>query len=275
MKISITKLINYFLVPFSLYMYSCDSNDESETPVSQVHNNSEVYNSYNYYQQNQSSVTFFDNTNKLWAHRINKTDDIESALKNFYGVEIDVFYETDEKYFDVRHDGNPTGLSLEEYFESINNPEYHYYWLDFKNLSEGNSMASYTRLYEVLKKFDIMDNVIIEASSPEALGYYADKGIFTSYWIPWISSPSSTSNNMTAAKVQYYLDKYSFSVISADYRMYPFMKNYFPNYNKHTWVKNIDVPGGEEEAIIIAKEIAEDPTVKVILVNTSYNFLME
>ncbi len=225
----------------------------------------------NYY-NNEQSIPFYNNShNKLWSHRVNDVEEIMPTLENFPGVELDVFFEGD--HFDVRHDGTPTGLTLKTYFSSIKNPYFYYYWLDFKNLNTNNAADSYQLLSDLLIEFNIMDNVIIESFDTQALGYYSERNIHTSFWV-YVENPYSSSNNKVASKVTHYMNKYKYSALSANYIAYPFFKKYFPTTNLHLWVKSSDV-SGDDEAKQIVKDLVKDPFVKVILVTTKENFIIE
>lgn len=211
-------------------------------------------------------------TNKLWAHQINTIEEANNALQNFTGVEIDMYYHQDLDYFDIGKNGIKTNLSLENYFASMKNPHY-YYWLDFKNLTADNMYEAYARLNLLMTKFNLKNNIIIESPNAESLGYFADNGLFTSYWIPWVNNPTSTNNNGIAAEISYYLKKYPFSVISSDYRLYPFIQTYFPYQNVHLWVKNTDVEN-EEQAKQIIRNLVQHSQIKVILVDLDDNFIL-
>lgn len=226
-------------------------------------------------EENISESPFYENPyDKLWAHRINTIEEINPAFQKFSGVELDIYYEKSENRFDIRHHGGISGLSLRNYFKSIKNPYYYYYWLDFKNLGITNHEESYELLYEILLEFDLLNNVIVEGTNPVSLGYYANRGVFTSYWIPMVNDIYSNSNSQQASEVKYWLNQYPFTVISADYRMYPYIKKYFPSQNMHLWVKSADVPNGDNEAKKISANLAKDPYVKVILVTIEENFLL-
>ncbi len=267
-----------------IFLTSCNGDDDSQTIINNYYYTDSLDNDASFTSiiiQNEidtiniSESPFYENPHdKLWAHRINTIEEMEPAFQNFAGVELDIYYESSEGRFDVRHHGELSGLSLRDYFKGIKNPNYYYYWIDFKNLQTDNQETSYKLLDEILNQFNIRENVIVEAVNPIALGYYVNREIFTSYWIPTVSNAYSNSNNQEAAAVKYWLKEYPFTVISADYRMYPYIKKYFPSQNIHLWVKSKDVPNGDEEARNISRELAKDPYVKVILVTVDDNFLL-
>jgi hypothetical protein len=247
----------FFIISVMLF-FSCKKDDLAPQQTNIYNTTTIIYNN------NPVKEYFYNNpTFKLWAHEMDTKEDAKEALQQFPGIELNIRYKG--TYFDVGK--TLTRLSLDEYMASIENPQFYYFWLDFKNLTEENAEESYKLLMQRLQKYNITNNAIIESSNAEALGYYASNNLFTSYWIPWVNDPTADNNNGVAAEINYYLKKYPFSVISSDYRLYPFIQKYFPAQDTHLWVKNSDV-ATVEEAKSIAADLSSDPFVKAILITT-------
>src|SRR6476661_5110891 len=73
----------------------------------------------------------------IWLQQV---DGIERAVlmaPHYKGMEIDVVYNAAADLFDVGHPPVPSqGISLDRLFASIPQVEDHFFWIDFKNLTE-------------------------------------------------------------------------------------------------------------------------------------------
>ena len=127
--------------------------------------------------------TFYDfPKNKLWAHRVNTAEEANIFLKQFAGIETDVFFINDQNGFQTGHDA-PSGISLESFFDSIVNVRQYYYWIDFKNLSNENVQSSLSEIKRLIEVYQLEGRIIIESSNPDLLAFFKCDNIFTSYWI--------------------------------------------------------------------------------------------
>ena len=68
-----------------------------------------------------SSDVFYDNSNKLWAHRILDPQKVNDLKEEFIGYEIDVFFNNDKNIFDVRHHGVTNDIDLVAFLNEIEN----------------------------------------------------------------------------------------------------------------------------------------------------------
>lgn len=134
---------------------------------------------------------------KIWAHRGNAQNhtpnSIESVNAAFdsgaIGTEIDVYFDLETEDYIVSHDypynlKNGRVLRLEEVFENVSNK--YYYWLDFKNLknlSEAQATSALGRLIDLLDKFALNKQVVVESTHSANLALFTSSNIFTSYWI--------------------------------------------------------------------------------------------
>ncbi|NTW33967.1 MAG: hypothetical protein HGB12_15350 [Bacteroidetes bacterium] len=214
----------------------------------------------------------YDCTNdKLWGHRVNTAKDAIITLQNFNGVETDVFYfnETDE--YQTGHD-SPSGISLDSFFDSIPNPSKYFYWMDFKNLSKNNASNSANKMRHIIDKYHLNNKVIVESSAADLLEYFKQKNIFTSYWITDISDNDFQFLNELALKNRIHnkIKKHHFTAISAYYKMYPFLKKYFSNYNIHLWTNGLNTESDKDKI----RKLSYRHDVKVILVDYTDNFLV-
>src|SRR5690554_4954312 len=91
------------------------------------------------YRYSPYKIEYLGHYDKIWAHRVNSTEKLESALKYFKGVELDLVYDEQKNILDVTHPPVPSiDLDLENYLSSINSEAKPYIWLDIKNLNFDN-----------------------------------------------------------------------------------------------------------------------------------------
>ena len=130
-----------------------------------------------------SGDIFYDSEEKLWAHRVLDVNQIEDLSNEFNGFEVDVFYNSNKNIFDVKHHGNESDISLDEYFKACKDLSLKF-WIDFKNLNENNTNSSILLLKTLAKKHDLMSDIIIESKEIELLSKFKEEGFYTSYWLP-------------------------------------------------------------------------------------------
>jgi hypothetical protein len=208
--------------------------------------------------------------NKLWAHRINTAKDAIDVLQNFRGIETDVYFLNDINKFQTGHD-NPSGINLDSFFDSIPFCSHYYYWIDFKNLSKNNVKNAVNEMLHIIEKYRLQHRVIVESSNAELLADFKNNNIFTSYWISDISNNNFPviSQQILKKEIQFKMNKYHFNVISAYYKMYPFLHKYFANYNIHLWTNGLITESDKSQI----EDLTYNQDVKVILVDYKDNFL--
>lgn len=216
----------------------------------------------------------YDNPlNKLWFHKADTLEKALKALENFPGIEFDIVYDTKISDFDVRYsiESQPVNINLEKYFSTIKQPKQYYYWIDFKNLDSTNCNASIKKMKEVLKQYDLFDNVIIESKNADQLGQFALEGFFTSYWTPHVyyNKESFNEKDSNLLIIRENLKKYHFNALSGFYTIYDFFHAYFPESNYHLWTNGLI--SNDDKKII--DSLSKKPEVKVILVDYKENFL--
>ena len=130
-----------------------------------------------------STSGFYNLNDKLWAHRVLNLSEINKLSKEFPGFELDVFYNKKLNQFDVKHHGDYSELSLDEYF-SICQEFNLKYWIDFKNLNKNNVTDAVSLLDTLTSKYSIKADVIIESKKIELLSILKNHGFSISYWLP-------------------------------------------------------------------------------------------
>ena len=203
---------------------------------------------------------------KIWAHRVNSPEKLESALKYFKGVELDLVYNEQENVLDVTHPPVPSiGLSFEKYLSYIDVVEKPYLWLDIKNLNSENKDAILKKLMKLFseKKYPL-DKVLVETRYPEALLDFSELGFKTSYYLPFgLSEMSSDNRNIQLQKITNILDEQPDLAISSNYTDYEIMAKEFPTRDKYFWITS----SIRKHGFSTPKKILKDSTVKAVLIS--------
>lgn len=180
-----------------------------------------------------SSSFFYEECKKVWAHRGYFKNYNENSLGSYKaalelgakGVELDVFYDTVLDNYVVSHDipyNKKKGklLMLEEVFDVIGDT---FYWLDFKNLEELNGSDrknSILKMIEIVDKFRVKEQIIIESKNVNNLFQFSKVGFHTSYWVSLKENSHSFKafKHLYTLKIKYILGY--FSSISMSYKNY-------------------------------------------------------
>jgi hypothetical protein len=203
----------------------------------------------------------------VWLHRVNSVQRAVLMSRKFRGLEVDVVYDSAADYFDVGHPPVPSeGISLDQIFSAVPLLERHFFWIDFKNLTESNEKAACQRLLAIGRKYGIVSQMIVESTNPKALSCFAEGGFYTSYYL----FPETKLAAMDRAAVtRYYqevranLKASRVNALSSDYRSLPFIERYFPDADILLWyLKGTSSP--RDYAALAYLRLK--PRVKVILV---------
>ncbi len=203
----------------------------------------------------------------IWLHRVNSVERAVVMAKEFKGMEIDVVYDLASDYFDVGHPPVPSqGISLDSIFSSLPEVRGHYFWIDFKNLTEENKEAACAHLLSISLKYRIVSQIIVESPNPKALACFTMNGFYTSYYL----FPGTRLSDMSRGQiVEYYkevranLMASKVNAVSSDYRSLPFIDKYLPNEDTLIWYLQ---PGKHLGYYAALAYFRSNPRVKVILV---------
>ena len=205
---------------------------------------------------------------KVWLHRVDSQERARLMAGKYRGLEVDIVYDTARHYFDVGHPPVPSvGLSLEQWIGSIPDPGSHYFWLDFKNLTEADEAASCDLLASIARKYGLLHNLIVESPNPRGLSCFGERGFHTSYYL----FPDSTLDSMSPPQVQAYYEEVKanlqasrVSAVSSHYRSLPFIRKYFPRMDILLWYLE---PARNPRFYVTRAYLSSQDRVKVILVN--------
>jgi hypothetical protein len=215
-------------------------------------------------------LDFLGHYDKVLAHRCNSVDRLNSALKYYKGVELDLVYYEDTNTLDVNHPPSPsTGLNFKTYINSIISDEPPYLWLDIKNLNPENAERIFASIKETLskKRLDV-GKVLIETRDPEALPIFTNAGFLTSYYLPKRLDLETPENlEIAINNIKQVLKEQPEIGISTNFFDYDILHQYFPKKTKYIWVLVFPI----NKHIMVTKRILNDPTVEIVL--TKYNTL--
>jgi hypothetical protein len=206
-----------------------------------------------------SVPTFYNNSNKYWAHRVLDPQTANDLSVKFNGVELDVFFESDKSLFDVRHHGSFKGTSLIDYLSKINNNDM-YFWIDLKNLNLSNVSSVISRLDIITEEVISKQKIIIESKDIKLLYELKESDYKISYWVPSFKLFKSIYQ---VYEIRENLEKYTPDAISCSFNNVGFYSNKFPNYSIHCWTNGLDF----KDDLSKINKISEINNVRVILVD--------
>jgi len=212
----------------------------------------------------QSKARFRD---KIWVHRVNSIERAGLMARQYKGMEIDVVYDSAADYFDVGHPPAPSqGISLERLFGAVPDIADHYFWIDFKNLSDVNKDAACERLSAIGRKYGVVGHTVVESTNPRALSCFSDRGFYTSYYL----FPESDIDQMNTEQLTNYYEEVKANLIasrvnalSSSYHSLPFIQAYFPDSDILLWYVDSDKRLTHYASLAYLRL---QPHVKVILV---------
>jgi hypothetical protein len=204
----------------------------------------------------------------VWLHRVASVERAVLMAKDYKGMEIDVVYDSAADYFDVGHPPVPSqGISLDRIFSSLPRVRDHYFWIDFKNLTDANKEAACTRLRTIGEKYGIVNRMIVESTNPRALSCFTESGFYTSYYL----FPEARLSTMDRDQLTNYYEEVKadlmaskVNALSSSYRSLPFMEKYFPDADILLWYLE---PGKRLRYYASLAYLRLRPRVKVILVD--------
>jgi len=215
-------------------------------------------------------LEFLGHYDKIWAHRVNSTEKLVSAINYFEGVELDLVYLEKEDVLDVNHPpAESIGLSFDKYMSVLNENEQPYLWLDIKNLKADNAQLILRNLLNVLKNKNYpLSKVLVETQFPEALTIFTEAGFKASYYLPYgMGNLTDSELKLAINKIDKELAKQPKIGISSNYHDYELMRKHFPDATKYLWAL---MPTFHTNFSTVKKPL-QDSTVEVMLIK--YNAL--
>lgn len=208
----------------------------------------------------------FFSKGKKWKKGINTLRQMEQLDENASGFEVDVYFDPQKNVLQVYHDSaRITTLELTALLNIYAAKKLNAsLWLDFKNLSPGNLNQSLAHIDALREKYGLQNKVIVESSQPQLLSAFANRGIFTSYYVrnfnPYLVSKHDLREELEHIRVG--LSEAGICALSGYYFQYPALKKYFPRFPILTWS---DKPGFSVVASLFNEKLLTDRHVAAVL----------
>ena len=218
---------------------------------------------YYYYPYKIEAAGLYD---KVWAHRVNSTGKLNSALNYFEGIELDLVYNSEKNILDVNHAPTKSiGLNFEDYLKGIEKDNFPFIWLDVKNINKENAKPILNKLIGLFndKKYPL-DKVLIESRKPNNLLIFEQQGFKTSFYLPnYLYKKDSLSLSKSILEIKNILIAQPNIAISTNFKNYDLIKEEFPMRTKYIWA--IVKPLHFNHFKI--RKIIKDESVKAVLLN--------
>ena len=218
-----------------------------------------------YYKFSPYRIELIGYYDKIWAHRVNSLDKLNSATKYFKGVELDLVYDNERKVLDVNHPpAESIGLKFETYVGALGENQNPYLWLDVKNLNEENAKEIVSKINTVLEKHNYSkEKVLIETSFPKALKEIEDNNYKSSYYLPYgLCFMNNNELLNVISDINLVLGNNPKVAISSDIQDYQLLKKHFPKREKYLWSLGSIVRNN----LSVTREALNDSLVKKVLV---------
>lgn len=209
-------------------------------------------------------IEFLGHYDKIFAHRVNSTEKLKSALNYFNGVELDLVFDITTHTFEVNHPpATSINLNFKTYLECIEVGKYPFLWLDIKNLNETTQDAILEKLNVLLESRNYSKNkVLIESRNPNALLKFREFGYKTSYYLP----PKlylKTEKELTSIinEIESIIKLHSNLGISTSIKDYDIIAQHFPDKTKYIWAISNAYNSQYKEV----RTVLNDSTVKIVL----------
>lgn len=216
------------------------------------------------YQYSPYKIEFLGHYDKVFAHRVNSTEKLQSALHYFDGIELDLVYHKNKNLLDVNHPPtNSIHLNFRSYFEEIPKSKTPFIWLDIKNLTQENSQEILALLLSIFKERSYpMNKVLIESKDPTSLPIFKESGFLISYYLPYrLSTKQDSIIQSEVISIKKVLKQYPNMGISASYEDYSLLNKHFKKQDKYLWV----ITSFMDRSISEIRTILKDESVKIVL----------
>lgn len=215
-----------------------------------------------------TSLSIKKTKDKIWAHRVNELDNIEVRINEFSGIEVDIFYNQLDGYFEVKHDLEEESIDLEFFLDSILKVKEVLFWFDYKNLNE-NTEEGISKLCSILIKRKLENVSFVESYYGAELEKF-DGRIATSLWVPNAEIPLNSKDRNILYKEKYtHINKLDVSMLSANYQMFEFLSEYFPNYKCNYWMSG----SLSKQKLSTLSTMIHSPKVNIILIDGNINII--
>jgi hypothetical protein len=218
---------------------------------------------YYYYPYKIEAAGSYD---KVWAHRVNSIEKLNSALNYFDGIELDLVYDYEKDVLDVNHPPTKSiGLNFEDYLKTIEEGRFPYIWLDIKNINKSNVKLILKKLLLLFRsKCYPLKKILIESRNSNQLLNFEEEGFKTSFYLPSnLYKKDSLSLSKSISEIKKVITVQPNIAISTSFKDYNIISKEFPNHTKYIWA--ILKPLHFQHYKI--RKILKDKSVNAVLLN--------
>lgn len=165
---------------------------------------------------------------KVWAHRVNVIRGNEDRIRNFSGIEIDIFHDL-ESGFRVKHDEEEEGIDLEMFLDSLEEIRDTRIWIDFKNF--GSNPGAGAQLANLLVSRGLKDSSFVESYDGFALQGFPP-AINTCFWIGNDLVDPEINQDIALERIR----SKDVNMYSGEYLLFDSLEKHFPDRFKNYWI---------------------------------------
>ncbi|GIU00565.1 hypothetical protein TSL6_10710 [Sulfurovum sp. TSL6] len=225
-------------------------------------------------------------SNRIIPHRVDSLGKLKDVWNDgFRSFELDArFGDNNTTFFQIGHDEDFMGLTIEDFLSSSDFQKIKKVWLDFKNLNQNNYKQALERLEYLDKKYNIKRKFIVE--SPTTSSFFKEigkAGWHTSYYMPTkkilklLKEDNKDEMQKLAIKIANQTKIQNLSAVSFDNGLYPFVKNYLESSLSndivyHTWWEAPALYHVDFKERLLKNKLYLDSRVKTILPNYKSEF---
>lgn len=194
---------------------------------------------------------------KLWVHRVNSMERLETVQDYFGGFETDLVFDRAANTCRIVHPPAPAGpLTADAYFRWLQKAAGKKLWLDVKavDTNDVDAIVHYFRQSDSL--YVIRDRVIIESSVPALVNKLAIQGFIVSYLVPY-----DQLSGQAPDRIEPLLPVVRF--VSQEDRQIPVLKKLYPGKRIITWALDF----GNYFSFSHLQSLVADPSIAVVLIN--------
>jgi len=201
-----------------------------------------------------------------WAKAINNPAIVNNLDSSINGIEMDVYFDTNQKIFFAYHDSSHlSNTMVEDILKLFQQKNRHYnFWFDFKNLDSLNVAPALQALILLKDKYHLEQRMIIESAQINCLQHFCDAGFFTSYYVPFFNPYTEDEPAIIdyIDSITHQIKKYKVSALSGYYFQMPLFEKFFPGMPLLTWANNSNY---SIIGLAFKYQMKKDTQIKIVL----------
>lgn len=217
------------------------------------------------YRYTSKRLEFYGHYDKVWAHRVDDLDKLNSAQNNFSGVEVDLIYISAQNRLKISHDlKDTTSLDLETYVKELKTANLGM-WLDIKNLDKDHASAIFKRIEDLSERYPNFNpkNLLVESTEIDALKVFSENHYQTTWYITEIIKAENKEEELKKIKASLASKN---TGLSSNYKNYLYLAEAFPETPKHFWMLNSSYDVNIFKNYGLIRGLIKDRSVHTVLI---------